>query len=279
MVLPRNGDGYRWDGAPHLADTRVRRQGVGHVRVHQHRPVKGRVKTVSLKREGDRWYVAPACVQASAVPLPPTGATVGIDMGIASFLTSSDGTRIPDPLHGKTTAGAPAKVSGIHRKVARQRLDHAHKSALALVREHDLIAHEALTIVNMVKVPDPKPDPEKPGAYLPNGTAAKTGLNKSISDAGRGVFPGILAHKAESAGRVVVPVNPRNTSRTRLECGHTAQENRLTQDRFRCVECSFTEHADVVGATNILRAGPALHGTAQVSWEARRSSGGWSHVG
>jgi len=173
-------------------------------------------------------------------------------MGIASFVITSDGTHLLNPRHGKNTADAladtqreltkfprrraanrtkrhrraAAKVSRLNRKVARQRLDHAHKTALALVCENDLIAHENLRIANMVKIPAAKPDPEKPGTYLPNGRAAKAGLNHSISDAGWGVFLGILAHKAESAGRVVIPVNPRNTSHTCPDCGHVAAENR-----------------------------------------------------
>jgi putative transposase len=72
------------------------------------------------------------------------------------------------------------------------------------------------------------------------------------------LFLNVLRAKAESAGRVVVAVNPANTSRTCPGCGHCAQENRVTQADFRCVSCSFAEHADVVGATNVLRAGLAL---------------------
>lgn len=288
VVFPKDGDGCRWNSAPTERVTRVRLQGVGHIRVHRHRPIKGRVKTVSVKREGDRWYVVLACDQVPAEPLPSTGAIVGIDMGIASFATTSDGRHFPSPRRGKTSAeqlaqaqrdlarfprrraadrtkkhrAAAVKVAKLHTKVRRGRLDHAHKTALTLVRDHDLIAHERLNIANMVKAPAPEPDPEQPGAYLPNGAAAKAGLNNSISDAGWGVFLGILAHKAESAGRVVIPVNPRNTSRTCPDCGHIAKESRLKQDKFRCVACSFTEHADVVGATNILRAGLALYDTA-----------------
>ncbi|MFI0156658.1 RNA-guided endonuclease TnpB family protein, partial [Streptomyces lydicus] len=63
-----------------------------------------------------------------------------------------------------------------HRKVRRQRLDHAHKTAHALVAEHDFIAHEDLEIRNMSKTPAPKPDPGQPGAFLPNGAASKAGL-------------------------------------------------------------------------------------------------------
>ena len=106
----------------------------------------------------------------------------------------------------------------------------------------------------MVRTAAPKPDPDQPGAFLPNGAAAKTGLNRSISDAGWGVFLAILTSKAESAGRTVIAADPRNTSRQCPECGYTAKENRTTQDKFHCVLRPH-RHADVVGATNVLRAG------------------------
>lgn len=69
------------------------------------------------------------------------------------------------------------------------------------------------------------------------------------------MFLTILHAKAESAGREVIAVDPRNTSRTCPECGHTAKENRPTQEKFRCQACGHTAHADTVGALNVLRAG------------------------
>jgi putative transposase len=150
---------------------------------------------------------------------------------------------------------AVEKVAGLQGKVRRQRLDHAHKVALALVRAHDVIAHEDLKIRNMVKAPAPKLDPDGPGGFLPNGAAAKAGLNRPIHDTGWGVFLRILAAKAESAGWEVIAVDPRNTSRRCPACGHTAKENRLTQASFCCVACGHTAHADTVGAVNVLRAG------------------------
>jgi putative transposase len=279
--FPKDGDGCRWDSAPHDPVTRVRLQGVGHVKVNQHRPVTGKVKTVSVKREGRKWYVVLTAEQAQPEPLPRTGSVVGIDLGIASFLTDSDGEHVTNPRHGRKAAAkleaaqqalsrfphrkaknrtrnhqrAVEKVAALHGKVRRQRLDHAHKTALGLVREHDFIAHEDLKIRNMSKAPAPKPDPETPGSFLPNGAAAKAGLNRSITDAGWGVFLTILHAKAESAGREVIAVDPRNTSRQCPECGHTAKENRPTQEKFHCVSCGHQAHADVVGATNVLRAG------------------------
>ncbi|MFE9887292.1 RNA-guided endonuclease InsQ/TnpB family protein [Streptomyces scopuliridis] len=279
--FPKDGDGCRWDSTPHGPVTRVRLQGVGHVKVNQHRPVIGKVKTVSVKREGRKWFVVLSAEQPRPEPLPKTGSVVGIDMGIANFLADSNGNFVPGPRHGRRAAAkleaaqqalsryprrkakdrtanhqrAVEKVAGLHGKVRRRRLDHAHKTALGLVREHDVIAHEDLTIRNMSKAPAPKPDSDRPGSFLPNGAAAKAGLNRSIADAGWGVFLTILHAKAESAGRKVIAVDPRNTSRRCPECGHTAKENRPTQEKFHCQDCGHNAHADTVGALNVLRAG------------------------
>ncbi|MEX2971591.1 RNA-guided endonuclease InsQ/TnpB family protein [Streptomyces sp. C184] len=281
VEFPKDGDCCRWDSTPHDPVTRVRFQAVGHVKVHQHRQVVGKVKTVSVKREGRKWFVVLTADQAQPEPLPATGGVVGIDLGIANFLADSGGGFVPNPCHGRSAAAkleaaqqalarfprvrrdrrtanhrrAVEKLAKLHAKVRRQRLDHAHKTALALVREHDFIAHEDLKIRNMSRVPVPKPDPETPGGFLPNGAAAKAGLNRSLNDAGWGVFLQILTAKAESAGREVMAVDPRNTSRRCPECGHTAKENRPTQEKFHCVSCSHTAHADTVGALNVLRAG------------------------
>jgi putative transposase len=279
--FPKDGDGCRWDSTPHDPVTRVRLQGVGHVKVNQHRPVAGRVKTVSVKREGRKWFVVLTTEQDQPEPLPATGSVVGIDLGIATFLADSNGGFVPNPRHGRHAAAkleaaqqalsrfprvrrdkrtrnhqrAVEKVAKLHGKVRRQRLDHAHKTALGLVRVHDFIAHEDLKIRNMTRSPAAKPDPDQPGTFLPNGSAAKAGLNRSISDAGWGVFLTILHVKAESAGREVIAVDPRNTSRTCPGCGHVSAENRPTQEKFHCQSCGHTAHADTVGALNVLRAG------------------------
>ncbi|WP_263579224.1 transposase [Streptomyces sp. PSKA30] len=266
-------------------------------------------QTISVKREGRRWYVILACDEVPAEPLPATGSIVGIDMGTVHFFTDSGGVHVENPkfldkMADELTAAqqhlspfpkrtkrrtkkhraAARKVAKLHAKIWRQRLDHHHKQALALVREHDVIGHEKLNTAGMTKAPAPKPDPAGAGAFLPNGAAAKAGLNRSILDAGWGQFLGILANKAESAGRRVIPVDARNTSRTcplaAGGCGHVAKENRVTQAKFECVKCGFVENADRVGALNVLhRAGLVLCDAAwPATQEARDFSRGWSHA-
>ena len=109
----------------------------------------------------------------------------------------------------------------------------------------------------MTRVPKPAPDPDVPGEFLPNGAAAKAGLNKSILDAGWSAFLSILTAKAESAGRSVGGVNAANTSRTCPLCGNCQERNRPTRDRFLCLGCGHTAHADVNAAVNILGRGLA----------------------
>ncbi|MEV0143594.1 MULTISPECIES: transposase [unclassified Nonomuraea] len=75
----------------------------------------------------------------------------------------------------------------------------------------------------------------------------------------------ILSHKAESAGRTLIAVNPANTSRACAACGHCAKENRVSQAVFRCTACGHAAHADVNAAVNILRAGLALRDAAEAA--------------
>lgn len=277
---PKDGDGCRWDSQPeHPSATYVRLQGVGHVRVHQHRPVRGTVKTISVKREGTRWYVILSCDDVPTEALPATGAAAGIDMGVTSLVTTSDGEHLDNPRHlaasadrlaaaqrdlARTKRGskrrrkAAVRVAALHGKVRRQRLDGAHKAALRLVRDYDVIAHEDLRVANMTR--SASGTAEAPGRNV----AQKSGLNRSILDAGWGVFLKVLADKAESAGRKLIAVNPANTSRTCSRCGHW-KENRLTQAEFHCQRCAHTAHADVNAAINILRAGLALRDVAEAA--------------
>jgi putative transposase len=223
-----------------------------------------------------------ACDEVPAEPLAATGSMVGIDMGVTHFLTTSHGEQAENPRFLESMAekltvaqqhlstfptrtrrrtkkhrAAVRKVAKLHAKIRRQRLDHHHKRANELIRDHDVIAHEKLNTAGMTKAPAPKPD--RVGGFLPNGAAAKAGLNRSILDAGWGLFLGILAQKAESAARRVIPVDARNTSRTCPECGHVAKENRVTQAKFECSACGFVANADHVGALNVLsRAGLVL---------------------
>ena len=279
VECPKDGDGARWS-----PDTgRVYLQGIGHVKVTAHRAVLGRVKTIQVRREGRRWMLILSCDDVSTNPLPATGRRAGIDVGITSFATTSDGERIDNPRHRRIAADkltgaqrglARAKrgsknrgrrreaVAAQHRKIANQRKDFHHKQACALVARYDLLVVEDLQIANMIRRAKPVADPENPGQFLPNGARAKSGLSRSISDAGWGQFVSILRAKAEDAGRIWIEVDPRHTSDGCADCGYAAAANRVTQAEFECQRCAHRAPADEHAARNILRAGLARHAHA-----------------
>ena len=270
---PKDGDGCRWQ-----PDTRrVCLQGIGHVKVTVHRQVQGRVKTIQVRRQGRSWMLILSCDDVPTRLLAPTQAAVGIDVGIVSFATTSDGQHVPNPGYGRAAAKlgtaqqvlarkqrgsnnrrkARETVAGRHRKIANQRRSFHHQVARALVAHYGLLVVEDLKVRNMVRRPAPRPDPNQPDRFLPNRAATKTGLNRSIHDAGWAQFVSILRAKAEEAGRVMIDVDPRHTSDRCGACGHTAAENRASQAVFSCRGCGHTANADEHAAHNILRAGLA----------------------
>jgi putative transposase len=276
---PKDGDGTRW--LP--ATRRVYLQGIGQVKVELHRHVQGRVKTIQVKRHGRRWVLVLSCADVPANALPATGHQTGIDVGVVSLATTSDGEHIDNPRWGRVAAGRLAAaqqrlaratprsnnrarkrqtVAARHRKIANQRKDFHHKQARALVGRYDLLAVEDLPIANMMRRAKPVADPANPGQFLPNGARAKSGLNKSIADTGWGGFVSILRAKAEEAGRIWIEVDPRHTSDGCENCGYAAAENRVTQADFVCQRCGHRAQADEHAARNILRAGLALHAQA-----------------
>ena len=115
VEFPKDGDGCRWDSTPHDPATRVRLQGVGHVKVHQHRPVAGKVKTISVKREGRHWFVV-LTANSTSPSRCPRPAAWSDRPGIANFLADSNGEFVPNPRHGRRAA---AKLEAAQQALSR----------------------------------------------------------------------------------------------------------------------------------------------------------------
>ncbi|MEV4116565.1 transposase, partial [Nonomuraea sp. NPDC049695] len=152
---------------------------------------------------------------------------------------------------------AAAKLGKALAKVRRRRADFAAKTAHTLATSFELIVFEALATRNMTAAVAPKPDPERPGVFLPNGAASKSGLNRSILDKGWHRIELATHSKARSTGTCVITVNPAYTSQTCNVCTVVDRKSRESQAVFRCTSCEYTEHADVNAAKNILTAGRA----------------------
>lgn len=152
------------------------------------------------------------------------------------------------------------EIARIKAKASRIVADHHRKWALDLVRESDVIVLEKLNLTAMMASPDPIEDPLRPGKYLPNGKAAKRGLNRSLGTAAMGSLGEKICYKASLSGVPVIEVDPKNTSRRCYNCGHTAKENRESQAVFLCRSCGYRDNADTNASRNTREKGLcALH--------------------
>lgn len=250
ITFPSYGDGVKL-----LPSAKLRVQGVGIVKVKLHRPVDGKLKTVTLKREAGKWYVC-FSVEVEAQPLDDSLLAVGIDVGLESFAVLSDGTIIANPRQyrkaqkalRRTQRKVARRKKGSHRRkkavrelqaahahVRNQRQDFHHKLAHRLVQSYGLIAIEDLNV---------------------KGLAAGM-LAKSVHDAGWSGFFSKLTYKAESAGRLLVTVDPRGTSQRCSSCG--AEVRKQLKDRWHtCTSCGLSVSRDLNSAVEILGLGLSL---------------------
>lgn len=223
-----------------------------------------------VSQRNGRWHISFTTPSADKI-VADTGAVAGIDRGVANTLATSEGRMIQAP---SLTLAEQARFVRLQQRLSRQRkgsrrreqtlarmgvlrrrledrrTDWVEQTTTDLARTYDVIAVEDLRVVNMVRRPASKPDPDQPGAFLPNGARAKAALNKAILASVWGRFLTRLEHKMPEG--TVVRVDPKNTSRTCAACGHCAPGNRESQAVFECAACGHTAHADTNAAVNIL---------------------------
>jgi putative transposase len=253
---------------------------IGRIAVRWSRPIDGTIKTVTISKKADGWYVSFSCVEVRTEPLPLTGKATGIDVGLKVFLITADGQPVENPRHYRTAERALKKAQqrvcrrkkGSHRRrkavrwcakkhqhVRRQRSDFHHKVALTLVRAYDTIYVEAIQPANLSRRPAPKQDGN--GNYQHNGAARKAGLNKSIQDAGWSQFLSILAYKAACASKRVEAVPPAYTSQDCSGCGRRIYKS-LSVRTHVCTNCGLMLDRDENAARNIQWRGQRLRGLA-----------------
>jgi putative transposase len=206
--------------------------GIGKLRIRMHRPMQGTLKQVSITLSGGHWYACMVCDDVPVRPLPATGQSVGVDVGITTFAALSTGEQIESPRPYRAAQRKLAKLqrvvsrrkkrsarrckavrvlAGQHARVARIRSEFHHCAAKALVERFDSICVEDLNI---------------------KGLAAGM-LAKHVHDAGWAQFTKILAGKAECAGRELIKVDPRGTSQECSGCGAVVRKT-LAERVHRC---------------------------------------------
>jgi len=255
ILFPSHGDGIR------LKDNRLRVQHVGKIRVCLHRQVEGTIKTLSLKREADKWFVVLACEVPEPVKVPNVLPAIGLDVGLTQFATTSDGEKIANPRFlkselpelrraqrslsrkkkgGRNRAKQRRKVNRLHARVANLRREHRHRVSNDLISRYGKIAVESLNVQGMIR---------------------NHRLARAISDVAWSSFVAVLTHKVAKTGGEVKQVSPNHTSQICSACGQNVPKT-LAARVHRC-ECGLVMDRDQNAALNILeRAWP---GTGQLS--------------
>jgi putative transposase len=220
------------------------------VKWHRDIPTDAAIKTVTVKRDGNKWYACFALDLPDTEPPVHPGPAVGIDLGLSALVTLSTGEKVEPPRYYRKAQAklrrqqrrvsrrkkfsrgwrkAQRLVAKTHAHIANQRKDTAHKLSRQLADTYSLIAVEDLNILGL----------------------AKSNLSKSVLDAGWAQLLQFTTYKAESAGSRVVAVDPRGTSQFCSRCGCRVQKN-LSVRVHRCSECGLVLDRDENAALNIL---------------------------
>jgi putative transposase len=235
--------------------------GIGHLKMVLHRPLRGKVKTLTIRRSATgKWY---ACFSCAVEPqrLPPCEQQVGIDVGLKSFATLSNGEAISNPRFFRKEETALTRVqrrlskaedqtperkirrkivARVHERIQFRRANFTHQQSRQIVDRFGIIAVEDLMVNNMTH---------------------NHCLAKSIHDAAWSEFFSKLSCKAEEAGRRYIAVNPAYTSQTCSSCGHW-QRMPLSERVYHCPCCLLSLDRDLNASKNILGLGLQALGIA-----------------
>jgi len=256
FTYPQHGSAFYItdDGRLHLSK-------IGDIEINLHRPVEGQIKTLTIKRSKlGKWYACFSCV-VEPEPLPETTDIVGIDVGLSTFATFSDGEKIENPRffkreekqlnrmrsrRDKAPKGSLERkklhraVLHIEERIRNRRTDFAHKESKELVDRFQIIVFEDLDIKDMMS-----------GNWK--------SMNRSIADVAWGQFVRFTQEKAQASGRTVILVDPKNTTQECSKC-HKIVQKGLSDRIHSCPHCGLEIDRDVNAARNVLARGLACIG-------------------
>jgi putative transposase len=248
ITYPQSGFGLV-DGKLHLSK-------IGDIKIKLHRPIEGKIKTCAVRKMPTGKWFACFSVDMGDVQLPPwkDGSVVGIDVGLESFATLSNGEKIDNPRFFRDEERALAKaqrklskapigtserynakwiVERVHERIGNRRTDFANQVSHQLVNRFGLVVFEDLDIKGMLH---------------------NHNLAKSISDVAWNMLVKSIQNKAAYAGSKVVLVDPRNTSQICSGCGLMVKKD-LSERVHNCSGCGLSMDRDLNAAINILRLG------------------------
>lgn len=241
-----------------IAGDRLLLPKLGWIKFNNHRKVEGRIKRATItKSKSGKYYISLICDNIPHTQIESTGALVGIDLGLESFITTSEGKKVAPPHYyrkaekklkrlqrqlsrkpkgSKNRERARVKFAKQSEKVANQRADFQRKLSRELVNNYDVICLESLNV---------------------RGMQQNHNLAKSIQDVGWSSFVSKLQYKADWEDKIVIKIDRfYASSQICSECGY---QNPAVKDcsirQWECPQCGTHHDRDVNAAKNILREG------------------------
>jgi putative transposase len=237
-----------------LKEDGVQLSKIGLVKIKQHRPIEGTIKTLSIRRDAvGSWQACFSC-EAEPHPLPTSEKAVGVDVGLKSFATFSNGESIANPRFfrrdeqelakaqrklSKAGKGTPERarrrkvVAQVYQRMVNRRKDFAHQLSRSIVNTYGIVVLEKLNTQGMLQ---------------------NHCLAKSIADAAWHQLVRFTLYKAEEAGRVCVLVDPDGTTQNCSRCGRVVRKS-LAVRVHNCPGCGLKLDRDENAAINILALG------------------------
>ena len=258
-----------WSGIRLDGDTLDFKGLTGGLKVHLHRdlPFGATIKSCVFTKRDRHWVVSLQIeVPEVATVHRGVGNAIGLDWGVETFATLSNGDRIENPRLGTDAAAAvriaarklsrakrgsrrrlktKAHLARLRRRLVNRRRTHLHQVSAGLTKRFGYIAVEDLQIINMTA--SAKGTVEQPGTNV----RQKAGLNREILDTSPSTLMAMLRYKAEKAGSVFVAVDAKNTSQECSGCGAKLQKD-LSVRIHSCSHCNLEIHRDLNAARNIL---------------------------
>jgi len=240
---------------------------LGTFKFRKSRDYDGKIKKVILKKSGNNFYISIICEVKANTKITRIKNIVGVDLGINRYATISDGNNIETEknyekrlnrlqlnqrrlskkkLKSNNRFKSKKIVITHHEKVKNSREDFLHKNSTYLIKTYDVLVFEDLNIQKMLK---------SESGFKQQSKKSKRTLNRNILDMAFGKFINLLTYKAEEAGKFLILINPKNTSKTCSKCHHLNQKDLKNYRIFVCEECGFKADRDYNASLNILYRG------------------------
>lgn len=245
ITYPQNNGSFK------IVNKRLSVSKIGNIPIIKHREVKGEIKTLTIKRNKSNQYFAIFTCEEYPSKRIKTKGSVGIDVGLETYATLSDGKTIDNP---RCLRESEERLKKLHKKLSRKKKgsNNRNKAKLRLARQYQKIENQRTDFLHKITSNLSKKNYRtyKIEDLKITNMMKNHHLAKSIADASWGTFVNFLSYKVVTNGGQVIKVEPKYTSQDCSSCGHRMKIS-LHQRIFCCDSCGLKIDRDFNASINI----------------------------